>query len=135
MVKDHKILQLAISDADDIAVLSSLMQDCLLSLCDMQYIKTDKILAMIVNRFCWEDIDDNCHIGGYHRTHSILYFNNIDGIKTRNIDINNKDAIHNLLAINYDDISNIIDFNFAGGGEIRLNIAKSYKLKIWAMFG
>ncbi len=128
MQKNHKILQLTINDTDDISILSSLTQDCLLSLCDMQYIKYDKILTMIVNRFCWEDIDDNSYIDGYNRTHTALYFNNIDGVEMRDMDIKNKDATHNLLAITYNDILNIISFDFSGGGVMRLKFFKSSKL-------
>lgn len=124
MTQDHRLLRLRIKDLDDVSVLSSMVQDSLMALCDATYLAVDKSFVVILNRFCWEDVDDTNDGGQYNRTHTALRFDNVKAVQMRNIDSKKQDAIHNLLAVAYDDRSKTLALHFAGGGAIRLSLSK-----------
>src|SRR6056297_3611441 len=48
-------LRLVAVDADDVTVISSLLQDAVLSVCDIRWDRRRRELALLVHRFRWED--------------------------------------------------------------------------------
>jgi len=124
MAQDHQALRLRVKDLDDISVLSSMLQDSLMALCDTTYLVSDKSFVIIVNRFCWEDVDGDDDFGAFNRTHTALRFDNVRAVQMRDIDLKNKDAIHNLLMVAYDGDINSVVLHFAGGGAIRIEVSK-----------
>lgn len=120
MTQGHKALKLQVRDMDDITVLSSLTQDSLLALCDVDFLKEDKSFVLILNRFCWEDIHEDESIGPYNRIHTALRFDGVNSVQIRQMNNKNLDEIHSLLTIAFDATENAIAFHFAGGGAIRL---------------
>ena len=58
MAEDNRLKLRAIT-AEDIKVLSALLQDGLVAASDMHYEKSENSFVMVINRFCWEHDDDS----------------------------------------------------------------------------
>ena len=65
-------LRLQALDADDLGVLSALVQDSVLNARDMRWQKGQRRFAMLLNRFRWEDRARAERAGDYERVQSLL---------------------------------------------------------------
>lgn len=120
-VDDLKLIAL---DAEDLKVLSCHLQDAVLRVGDMAYLKEDMRFAAITNRFDWEAAsrtDD----GDYQRRRSGLRFERVKAAKTQGIDLSQKDAVLVLLAVAFEpgeEPEGCLTLHFAGGGAIQLHV-------------
>lgn len=115
-------LKLRVTDFDDLAVISSILQDALTPIADMLFEPDQFRFVLAVNRFRWEDAGDG-HVEGriYERQRCGIRFEQVSAVRMRGIDHNRRDEILSLLAIKAEG-ENIVDLVFAGGGVIRLEI-------------
>ena len=51
-------LKLIGNNQEDLKVISAYSQDSIVTIKDMAYLKKNKIFAMIISRFMWEDIEN-----------------------------------------------------------------------------
>jgi Protein of unknown function (DUF2948) len=77
-------LKLIALDEEDLAVVSSLLQDAVMRVADMSYLPKQKRFAAVLNRFEWEkaakqDRED------YHRTRTALRFDRVFNAKLKNL--------------------------------------------------
>jgi hypothetical protein len=119
-----KSLKLIALDPEDLKVLSCHLQDAVIRVGDMAYLKDEMRFAAIANRFDWEQaaqIDD----ATYRRRRSGLRFERVRAAKVYGIDLKQKGTVLELLAMTFEpaeEPSGVLTLLFAGGGAIRLEV-------------
>jgi len=111
---------LALND-DDLKVLSAHLQDSVILVKDIIFLKKSRTFLMMVNRFMWEDIE----LGIFRENKRIrcaVKFENVLEVKSRNISQKKKDKILELLSIDSEVKNNKKELliTFAGNNEIIL---------------
>ncbi|QFT79516.1 hypothetical protein FIU89_02755 [Roseovarius sp. THAF27] len=118
-------LNLGAFDAEDLEVLSSLVQDAVFTITDMAWRPQERRLAFLVNRFRWEDEGRQRH--GAERVRSVLVIDNVLGVASQGIDRGDTGTILSVLSIGFepdaaDDVSGYITLTLAGDGAVRARI-------------
>jgi hypothetical protein len=119
-MKDLKLIAL---DPEDLRVLSCHLQDAVIRVEDMAYIKDELRFAALASRFDWEGAERAA--GGYERRRSGMRFERVMGAQVHGIDLRQKDAVLSLLAITFEPgnaPSGTLTLHFAGGGAVRLQV-------------
>ena len=127
LISADKVLSLRCEKDQDIKVISSLLQDSLVSNADIYFERTQKTFAFIANRFCWERVSSKNSDFSYYRVLSGVNIQNVVSVKQKNLiqKKNNETALfYNLLTIEYDSVSNEITLIFSQGIIVKLNISK-----------
>ena len=127
LISADKVLSLRCEKDQDIKVISSLLQDSLVSNADIYFERTQKTFAFIANRFCWERVSSKNSDFSYYRVLSGVNIQNVISVKQKNLiqKKNNETALfYNLLTIEYDSVSNEITLIFSQGISVKLNITK-----------
>lgn len=114
-------LKLRAADEEDLAVLSAILQDALVSVGEMVYQPEEKRFVLVANRFRWEP-----EAGGTRRSFErILTGLRIDAVtkvRRRGVDPRDQDQILNLLTIRVEPDTLLLEF--AGGASIRLEVER-----------
>jgi DUF2948 family protein len=122
MAPDHQTaLKLVALDAEDLAVLSAHLQDAVAKVGDIAYLPKEKRFAMVLNRFDWTGPEENSPL----RRRAGIHFERVLAAKTRGIDLAVRDAIVNLLAIEFEEKerpSGIVTLLFSGDAAIQLEV-------------
>ena len=110
-------LYLGFADADDLRVVSALVQDAVVKAADLVYLGGARRFALVANRFCWE-----AGVEAYRRRCG-LHFDTVRSVRVKGIDRNAVEQVLELLAIEVGDNDNgvLVDLIFAGGAQIRLD--------------
>lgn len=116
-------LKFIVLDEEDLEVVSTHLQDAVVQVADVHWRPQEKRVVVAVNRFDWESAQN----GGteYHRRRAALRFERVLSCKCREIDPSGKDAVLNLLAVEFaatDEPSGVITLIFSGGAELRLEV-------------
>lgn len=114
-------LKLVVLDADDLAIVSAHLQDAVAKVADMAYLPDEKRFAMLLNRFDWTTASQPEPI----RKRSGFHFERVLAAKMRGIDLTKRDAILNLLAVEFEEAeapSGAVTLHFSGDGAIRLEV-------------
>ena len=111
---------LALND-DDLKVLSAHLQDSVILVKDMIFLKKSRTFLMMVNRFMWEDVERGIFREN-KRIRCAVKFENVLEVKSRNISQKKKDKILELLSIDSEVKNNKKELLiiFAGNNEIIL---------------
>lgn len=120
-MEDLKLIAL---DPEDLRVLSCHLQDAVIRIGDMAYLKSEMRFAAIANRFDWERAADE---GGeaYQRRRSGVRFERVKSARVQGLDLQQKDQVLALLALTFeagDEPSGAITLHFAGGAGVRLEV-------------
>jgi hypothetical protein len=120
-MEDLKLIAL---DPEDLRVLSCHLQDAVIRVGDMAYLKAEMRFAAIANRFDWERAarDDS---GAYQRRRAGLRFERVTAARIQGFDLHHKDTALELLALTFEaaeEPSGAITLHFAGGGAVRLEV-------------
>jgi hypothetical protein len=123
-------LKLIAFDADDLAVVSANLQDAVVRVQDMAYLKAERRFAMVANRFDWLAAQAASGSSGkpdHVRRHTAVRFERVLAVKVQAIDLKAKRRVLSLLAIGFeargaDDPAGFVTLTFAGGGAIRLEV-------------
>jgi hypothetical protein len=122
MAPDHQTaLKLVALDAEDLAVLSAHLQDAVANVGDIVYLPKEKRFAMVLNRFDWTGSEENSPL----RRRAGIHFERVLAAKTRGIDLAARDAIVNLLAVEFEEKerpSGIVTLLFSGNAAIQLEV-------------
>ena len=122
MAPDHQTaLKLVALDAEDLAVLSAHLQDAVAKVGDIAYLPKEKRFAMVLNRFDWTGPEGNSP----QRRRAGIHFERVLAAKTRGIDLAARDAIVNLLAVEFEEKerpSGIVTLLFSGDAAIKLEV-------------
>ena len=119
---EPKNLKLIARTEEDLRVVSAHLQDSIASIADIANLKKNKIFLMQLNRFMWEDVEKGVFRKN-KRIRTILKFENVLNVNSRNINQLKKDKFLDFLAIE----TNITPDNnyemkiiFAGNSMIRI---------------
>jgi hypothetical protein len=117
------LLKLAAFDADDLTVISAHLQDSVLTVRDIEYLRRQQKLVMIVKRFDWESAEERR--ATYKRRLAGVQFARVQSVRCRNIQQGSKDGVLMLLTVGFEPGENpagAIVLTFAGGGIMRLEV-------------
>tara|TARA_B100002051_G_scaffold270412_1_gene303251 strand:- start:1422 stop:1871 length:450 start_codon:yes stop_codon:yes gene_type:complete len=120
----NKSLKLSATSDEDLRVISAHLQDSIAQVKDIAHLKKNRIFIIQFNRFMWEDVEKGVFRKS-KRIQSILKFENVLNVYSRNLNQNNKDRFLDFLAIEtklLSDKSYEIKLNFAGNILIKMNI-------------
>jgi Protein of unknown function (DUF2948) len=119
-------LKLRAEDAEDLAVISACLQDALVVVRDLAFVPEDRTFLLVANRFRWERAQRAAYgEAGYQRTLCGVTFGTIAGAAYTGFRRSEEDRILCLLAIRaHDGEGKTIRLTFAGGAEIRLEVAR-----------
>ena len=95
---DPKNLKLIAKTEEDLRVVSAHLQDSIASIADIANLKKNKIFLMQLNRFMWEDVEKGVFRKN-KRIRTILKFENVLSVDSRNINQLKKDKFLDFLAI------------------------------------
>ena len=93
-----KNLKLIAKTQEDLRVVSAHLQDSIASVVDIANLKKNKIFLMQLNRFMWEDVERGVFRKN-KRIRTILKFENVLNVVSRNINQLKKDKFLDFLAI------------------------------------
>ena len=123
MSKDEKNnLKLIGKNKEDLKVISAYLQDSIVTIKDIVFLKKNKTFIMILNRFMWEDVEKGVFRQN-KRVRCALKFEEVLQVKSHNINQKNKNKPYEFLAIKClteDDKTSEIKIFFAGGSIITI---------------
>jgi len=114
-------LNLGALDADDLNIISSLIQDAVLPASEMRFDKRARRFALLLNRFRWEE--GPARALSPERVQSLLVFENVETVESQGIDRRDDDTLLSLLSVAFEENaspSGFIHLTFAGDGALRL---------------
>ena len=120
---DMDLLKLVALDRDDIAVISVHLQDAVMKVADIRWRPEERRLVLGLNRFDWEAAEGSAPV--YRRRRTALRFDRVLALKCRNLSPKDKDAVLNLLAVEFEENDNpggTVILTFSGGVALRLEI-------------
>ena len=118
---DTDDLKLVVLDADDLAIVSTHLQDAVAKIGDMAYLPGEKRFAMLVNRFDWSTAEKPEPV----RKRAGIHFERVLNARMRGIDLSKREAVLNLLAVEFEEAeapSGAVTLHFSGDGAIRLEV-------------
>jgi hypothetical protein len=117
-----KNLKLIARTDEDLRIVSAHLQDAIVNISDIANLKKNKIFLMQLNRFMWEDVEKGVFRKN-KRIRTILKFENILEVNSKNINQSKKDKFLDFLAI---ESSKMPDNNY----EMRIVFAGDSIIKI-----
>lgn len=117
-------LNLIALEAEDLDVLSAHLQDAVLRVSDMTFLKQERRFAALLNRFDWEHAA-SADKGAFARRRSGLRLERVLDAKVMGIDLGDGDKVLSLLAILFeakDAPEGYVTLQFSGGSAIRLHV-------------
>ena len=126
-----KQLRLLARDEDDVAVVSTLLQDAIIPGADMKFNRNKSEFILVANRFCWEipPLDGVTSSDGkpvYERRLCGMCIRHVSAVQRHNWPDMWQDALFNLLALRRVDMAEQagegagLKFEFSGGSSVRL---------------
>ena len=116
-------LNLGALDADDLKVISALVQDAVFAITEMRFQARTRRFALLLNRVRWEDKGRDRH--GPERVQSLLVFDNVLHVASQGLDRSEPDLILSLLTLDWqpgEDGAGQVLLTLAGDGAIRLEV-------------
>ena len=116
-------LKFVVLDAEDLAVVSTHLQDAVLKVSDVLWRPQEKRLVLALNRFDWESAQGDTP--QFRRRRSALRFERVLSCKCRHLDPAGKESVLNLLAVEFSPTeapSGVVTLTFSGEGALRLEV-------------
>jgi hypothetical protein len=97
-------IALRATDAQDLEVISALIQDAICPVGEIQWNKDDKCFGMLLNRFRWED-KDRAKIAGrnFERVQTVLMANGVSHVLADGVSSDNKEQILSILSVSFEE--------------------------------
>ncbi|WP_431300655.1 DUF2948 family protein [Tabrizicola sp. BL-A-41-H6] len=119
-------LHLVAVDTDDLHVISTLVQDAVLPVTEMQHDAKRRRFALMLNRFRWEDRVEAERVGrAYERVRSVLVVEDVLKVRTFGFDRADKDLVLSLLSLDFapgEDGTGRLTLTLAGDGALALDV-------------
>ncbi|MCC6780602.1 MAG: DUF2948 family protein [Hyphomicrobiales bacterium] len=116
-------VKLVALDPDDLAVVSTHLQDAVIKVSDVVWRPGERRVVIGLNRFDWLSAEGNRP--ELRRCRSALRFDRVNGCKCRDLDPKQRDAVLNLLAVEFSETDapgGVVNLTFSGGGTLRLEV-------------
>mgnify|MGYP000365577788 CR=1 FL=1 len=122
----EKPLRLKALDADDLQVMSALVQDAVLPASEITYSRKDRRLAMLLNRFRWEDADGATQRRrNFERVQAVLVIEDVLAVQSQGVPKGDADVVLSVLALAFEpgeDCAGCVELTLAGDGGLRLEV-------------
>jgi hypothetical protein len=130
-------LKLIAFDDEDLAIIGAHLQDAVIRIEDMAFLKADRRFALVVNRFDWEaavkaqtpktgTAKSKPKPGQFVRRRAGVRVEHVAGAQVSGIDLQKKDQVLALLTLTFEPSDDAprgaVLLTFAGGGRIRLDV-------------
>lgn len=119
-------IRLIAQDAEDLDLLSALVQDAVFPLSEMTFARTQRRFALLLNRFRWEDqADAERERRPFERVRALLVFQDVLSVQTQNVDLATSDAVLAILNIRFElgaEGAGRVVIQLADHGAIALNV-------------
>lgn len=110
-------LYLTARDAEDLKIVSALVQDAVFPITEMRWQPRRRRFAALINRFRWEDRAAAERAGrAYERVRALLVIDDVLKVQSQGIDRDQTEAILSLLSLEF-------ELGVAGGGKLVLTLA------------
>ena len=120
-------LKLRAEDGADLAVISTVVQDALVSVNDLTYERDKRNFTLVANRFRWEAGDAGAEgangAAPLERTLCAVSFGEVDSVSYRGFRRRDGERILSLLAVRPGDKRGTILLQFSGGATLRLTVS------------
>lgn len=122
----EKPLNLGAFDADDLGILSALVQDGVLTVGDMSWDPRARRLSLLINRLRREDEPAAQRARRpVERVRTLMVFDNVTGVSSQGIDRNDRQTVLSILSVEFEEADspegNII-LTLAGDGALRARV-------------
>lgn len=117
------MLKFVVLDEEDLEVVSAHVQDAVVKVADVHWRPQEKRLIVGLNRFDWEGAQTKKP--QFRRRWAALRFERVLTCKCRQVDPAGKDAVLNLLAVEFaeaDAPAGVVTLIFSGGAALRLEV-------------
>ena len=108
---------------EDVPVLSALVQDAVLPITEMRWDRKARTLALLINRFRWEDrADAEVAKRPYERVRALLAIGDVRSVASQGIDRSDADMVVSILSLDWEpgeDGAGDLVLTLAGDGAIR----------------
>lgn len=119
-------LRLVAQDAEDLKVVSSLIQDAVLPVTELKFDPKRRRFALLLNRFRWEDRGEAERVGrAYERVRSVMVVEDVLKVQSFGFDRADKDLVLSLLSLDFApgaDGTGRLTLTLAGDGGIALDV-------------
>ena len=118
-----KNLKLIARTEDDLKVVAAHLQDSITNSSDIANLGKNKIFLMQLNRFMWEDVEKGVFRKS-KRIRTVLKFDNVTSVSSKNIEINKKDNFLDFLTIECNELADKsyeIKLIFSGDSIIKIS--------------
>ncbi len=119
-------LNLGALDADDLQVISALVQDAVFPVTEVAWQPKARRLGLLINRFRHEDKDAAARLGrSVERVQSLLVIDNVLKVASQGVDRADKDVVLSLLSISFtpgEDGAGAVELTLAGDGGFRAEV-------------
>lgn len=119
-------LHLLARDAEDLKVISALVQDAVLPATDMTWQKAQRRFVLLVNRFRWEDRAAAEAAGRpYERVRSLLVIGDVQAVRAQGLDRRDADTVLSLLSLDWqagEDGTGRVLLTLAGDGAVAVDV-------------
>ena len=119
-------LRLIAQDAEDLKVISTLVQDAVLPVTEMSHDPKRRRFALMLNRFRWEDRAEAEAVGrAYERVRSVLVIEDVLKVQSTGFDRSDKDLVLSLLSLDFTpgtEGAGRLTLTLAGDGALALEV-------------
>ncbi|AWD21334.1 DUF2948 family protein [Fuscovulum blasticum] len=123
---DEGPLRLLAQGAEDLPVVSALVQDAVLPAVEMRYDARRRRFVALVNRFRWEDREAAAREGRpFERVRSLLTVEDVTAVRTQGIDRRDADLVLSILSLDWlpgEDGTGRLTLVLAGDGAVALEV-------------
>ena len=121
-----KPLRLKALDAEDLAVISALVQDAVMPAAEMKWQSKARRFALLLNRFRWEDAERaEKRSRKLERVQSVLTIEDVKAVRSQGVPRGDADTVLSLLALSFEpgeDGQGTLMLTIAGDGAIAVEV-------------
>ncbi len=122
----EKPLRLKAQDADDLVAISTVLQDAVLPVSEMQWQREEQRFGLLANRFRWEDADAaNASQRPVERVQAVVVFDSVLKVRSSGLDLADKEQVISVLSMAFEpseDGAGTVVLTLAGDGAIALDV-------------